>query len=51
VIVVFDSEPIRSMGEIQEKLRKRTAGSLLEVTVARGQRQRVMSLILGEVPG
>ncbi|MFX0079779.1 MAG: S1C family serine protease [Candidatus Hermodarchaeota archaeon] len=50
VIVAFDGEAIRSMGEIQEKLRKRTAGSLLEVTVARGQRQRVMSLILGEVP-
>lgn len=50
VIVAFDGEPIRSMGEIQEKLRKRTAGSLLEVTVARGQRQLVVSLILGEVP-
>lgn len=50
VIVAFDGEVIRSMGEIQEQLRKRTAGSLLEVTVARGQRQRVMSLILGEVP-
>jgi S1-C subfamily serine protease len=50
VIVAFDGEAIRSMGEIQEQLRKRTAGSLLEVTIARGQRQRVMSLILGEVP-
>ncbi|MHA2315016.1 MAG: S1C family serine protease [Candidatus Hermodarchaeia archaeon] len=50
VIVAFDGETIRSMGDIQEQLRKRTAGSLLEVTVARGQRQRVMSLILGEVP-
>ena len=50
VIVAFDGEAIRSMGEIQEQLRKRTAGSLLEVTIARGQRQRGMSLILGEVP-
>lgn len=50
VIIAFDGEAIRSMGEIQEQLRKRTAGSLLEVKVARGQRQRVMSLILGEVP-
>ncbi|MDO8122784.1 MAG: trypsin-like peptidase domain-containing protein [Candidatus Hermodarchaeota archaeon] len=50
VIVAFDGEAIRSMGEIQEQLRKRTAGSLLEVTVARGQRRRGMSLILGEVP-
>ena len=50
VIVAFDGEAIRSMGEIQEQLRKRTAGSLLEVTVVRGQRRRGMSLILGEVP-
>ena len=50
VIVAFDGEAIRSMGEIQEQLRKRTAGSLLEVTVARGQRRRDLSLILGEVP-
>ena len=50
MIVAFDGEAIRSMGEIQEQLRKRTAGSLLEVTIARGQRQRGMSLILGEVP-
>jgi S1-C subfamily serine protease len=50
VIIAFDGEAITSMGEIQEQLRKRTAGSRLEVTVARSRNQRVISLILGEVP-
>ncbi|MFX1576483.1 MAG: S1C family serine protease [Promethearchaeota archaeon] len=51
IIVAFDSEKIVSMGEIQERLRKRAVGTRLDVTVVRGQRQRVFPLVLGEVPG
>lgn len=51
IIVAFDGEKIASMGEIQERLRKRVVGTRLDVTVVRGQRQRMFSLILGEVPG
>ncbi len=50
VIVAFDGEVIKSMGEIQEQLRKRAAGSRLDVTIVRGRSQRVFPLILGEVP-
>jgi serine protease Do len=51
IIVAFNGEKITSMGEIQERLRKQAVGTRLEVTVVRGQRQRVFPLILGEVPG
>lgn len=50
VIVAFEEEPITSMGQIQEQLRKRPAGSQVEVAVVRGQRRRVIPLHLGEVP-
>lgn len=50
VIVAFDGVRIRSMGEIQEQLRKRSVGSHLEVDVVRGQTNRRLPLSLGEVP-
>ncbi|MFX1317837.1 MAG: S1C family serine protease [Promethearchaeota archaeon] len=51
IITAFDGEKIATMGEIQERLRKRSMGTRIDVTVVRGRNQRVLSLILGEVPG
>jgi len=50
IIVAFDGKKITSMGEIQEHLRKRGMGTLVEVSIVRGQSQKVLSLILGQVP-
>ncbi|MFX0169793.1 MAG: S1C family serine protease, partial [Candidatus Hodarchaeota archaeon] len=50
VIVAFDNKRIRSMGEIQEQLRKRSVRSRLELGIVRGKTQRTLPLILGEVP-
>jgi S1-C subfamily serine protease len=50
VIVGFDGVTIRSMGEIQEQLRKRPVGSHLDLDVARGTKTQMLPLILGEVP-
>ena len=51
IITAFDGEKIATMGEIQERLRKRQVGTRIAVTVVRGRNQRVLTLILGEVPG
>ncbi len=51
IIIAFDGEKIISMGEIQGRLRKREPGTRIDVTVVRGQSQKVLPLILGEVPG
>ena len=50
IIVSFNGDKITSMGEIQERLRKYQVGTQIDITVVRGQRQRVLPLILGEVP-
>jgi serine protease Do len=50
IIIAFDGEKITSMGEIQERLRKRAVGTGVQITIVRGQSQRVLSFILGEVP-
>jgi serine protease Do len=50
VIVAFDGVKTRSMGEIQEQLRKRPVGSPLDLDVVRGTTTRMLPLILGEVP-
>ena len=51
IIVAFEGEKITSMGEIQERLRKRDVGTVIEITMVRGQRRLVVPLTLGEVPG
>ncbi|MFX1510366.1 MAG: S1C family serine protease [Promethearchaeota archaeon] len=51
IIVAFDEEKITSMGEIQERLRKRPVGSMVDITVVRKGSQSILRLTLGEVPG
>jgi S1-C subfamily serine protease len=51
IIIAFDGEKITSMGEIQERLRKRQVGAMVDITVVRNGSQRILHLTLGEVPG